>query len=461
MKHITAILMSGLLLLASALSATHIRAAPAGPPHTDGKVAGASNYESSVDGQFTFFVTSDMRYFSGPGTYDTSEYFRGAGEGIADLGGGAFMVSPGDIDPTTNVMWTVTQTLGITYTWYPIVGNHELPGKGQEPVYGANMNWLRGYDYGPVNPGPAGCPETTYSFDYENAHFVMLNEYCDAAGDTVTDGNVPNHLYNWLVADLNATSQEHTFVLGHEPAYPQPDADSGRLRHQNDSLNAHPDNRDRFWSLLKDQGVIAYICGHTHNYSAVNVDGVWQLDAGHARGVADTGARSTFILIRVDGPFIEFETYRDNYEGGPYNLTHSGTLAPLVIPHLSLRKEAAPLDGLHNNQTLTYTLTISGPGLSVALRDPLPTGIQIITDSVTPPAVYSPAIRTVLWKGTLPTDTTQIIYFQVTPALSDTALSPPILNTVWLTDTTYTRLISSSTIVNGWRFNLPLVMRKY
>jgi hypothetical protein len=287
---------------------------------------GAGASEQQAGGEFTFAVTADMREFAGPGTYDTAQYFRGAVEAIAGLGGSAFMVSPGDIDPPSGVLWTITRTLGITTTWYPVVGNHELPGSGNEPYTGTNMIWLRGYDYGAVNPGPAGCPTTTYSFDYQSAHLVVLNEYCDAAGDTVTDGDVPDHLYNWLAADLSATQKAHVFVFGHEPAYPQPDADNGRLRHLGDSLDQYPANRDRFWSLLKDEGVVAYICGHTHNYSAVNVNGVWQLDAGHARGLGDTGARSTFILIRVDGPAVTFVVYRDDASGGPYTLMHSGVL---------------------------------------------------------------------------------------------------------------------------------------
>ncbi len=93
-----------------------------------------------------------------------------------------------------------------------------------------------------------------------------------------------------------------------------------------DSLNQHPTNRDRFWNLLRDKHVVAYVCGHTHNYSAVQVDGVWQLDAGHARGLGDTGARSTFILVHVDYGFVTFETYRDDASGGPYTLSDSGVL---------------------------------------------------------------------------------------------------------------------------------------
>ena len=287
-----------------------------------------STQTATITESFSFAVAADMRNFAGPGQYDTPQYFRGAVEAISHTGTTAFLVSPGDLDPPANVEWTVRQYLGQDYLWYPVVGNHEISPTDYMP-------YLRAYNYdlngsappNIVHMGPASCPETTFSFDYQNAHFVMLNEYCDTAGDDVTDGDIPDVLYNWLVADLAATTQPHVFVFGHMPAFPQPDADNGRLRHQDDSLNAHPANRDRFWRLLKDEGVVAYICGHTHNYSAVNIDGVWQLDAGHARGMGDTGAPSTFIKVRVNGEAITFDAFRDDANGGSYTLAHSGILA--------------------------------------------------------------------------------------------------------------------------------------
>jgi hypothetical protein len=285
---------------------------------------------------FAFAVTADMREFAGPGTYDTPQYYRGAVEAIAALGDSAFMASPGDIDPPDGVLWTITRTLGITYTWYPVVGNHELPDQGTESAWGANMAWLNSYDYGAVNLGPTGCPTTTYSFDVQNAHFVVLNEYCDVTGDDVTAGRVPDHLYDWLAADLSATTQSYVFVFGHEPAYPQPDADNGRLRHVGDSLDQYPARRDRFWALLRDQGVTAYICGHTHNYSAVRIDGVWQLDAGHARGLGDIGARSTFLVVYVDDDAVVAKVYRDDASGGAYTLMHSVLLVASDYSYLPL-----------------------------------------------------------------------------------------------------------------------------
>jgi hypothetical protein len=287
---------------------------------------------------FSFAVTCDMRNFSGQGLYDTPNYFRGVCETIAYLGPGAFMIVPGDLDPTVNVNWTIEQYLGSGYMWYPVVGNHELPGDGSESYYGANMDWLRSYNYDQngsgvppdiVNTGPAGCEETTYSFDYENAHFTVLNQYYDGSSDVGTNGDVVDALYYWLVTDLTATTQQYIFVIGHEPAYPQPDEYNGRLRHEFDSLNEHPQNRDRFWNLLSSIGITAYICGHTHNYSAVQINGVWQVDAGHARGAGDTGAPSTFLLIHVNENIVTMNTYRDIHDG---NYDYDDIIGDVALP---------------------------------------------------------------------------------------------------------------------------------
>lgn len=296
--------------------------------------AGAAS-EALTYEPFSFSITCDMRNFCGQGTYDTSQYFRGVCETIGVVGPGAFMISPGDIDPPWDVYWTVQTYLGTEYQWYPNVGNHE----SETPE---DMVWLRDFNlYGTtlpyiVNVGPAGTQETTFSFDYEDAHFVVINEYYDGVSDVGIDGDVVDALYYWLEADLQATAQPRIFVIGHEPAYVQPDIDNGRLRHVGDSLDQYPAHRDRFWSLLAAEGVIAYFCGHTHNFSYINIDGVWQVDAGHARGVGDTGAASTFVMVYVDQDQVSFDAYRDNYDGGPYSIKHSiimeGTGVPTPTP---------------------------------------------------------------------------------------------------------------------------------
>lgn len=275
-----------------------------------------------MSSDFSFAVTCDQRNFAGAGKYDTIDYYRGACEAIRDLGTTSFMVSPGDIDRVSDVAWTMSEVLGADYPWYPVVGNHELPGQGFETYAGENMAFIRNLDKGVVNPGPVNSEETTYSFDRGIVHFIVLNEYANASSDTATDGVINDHIYNWLVNDLNANTQPYVVVFGHEPAFPLPDMDNGRLRHEYDSLNQYEPERDRFWNLLVENNVVAYICGHTHNYSAENINGVWQIDAGHARGLGDTGAMSTFCIIDVVGDSMTLKTYRKDVGAPAYTITH-------------------------------------------------------------------------------------------------------------------------------------------
>ena len=141
-------------------------------------------------------------------------------------------------------------------------------------------------------------------------------------------------------------------------------------------------------------------------------------------------------------------------------------VAQRTLPLLDLDKQVTPTSDLHNNDTLTYTLTLFGPGLDVTLWDPLPPGVHYVSSSLggslTLPPVYSPTLHAITWQGTLPTDTVQVIRFQVTPAVDGTgslSLALPIVNTAWLTDTASGASVLDRVIVNGWRVHLPLMSR--
>ena len=250
-------------------------------------------------------------------------YFDGACEALKSVGAGAFMVSPGDCDPPGPVRATIDRYLGTNYLWYPVAGNHETSSA-------KNMNWLRDWSKEGiphlVRRGPPGAENTTYSFDYGNSHFVMLNEYYDGRTDAVGRGDLPEASLRWLERDLAETRQPLVWVVGHKPIASLPDMDSGRVRHGKESLSTNDVRLARFLSLLKEHRVRAYVCGHTHNTSVARVKGIWQLDAGHARGGGDKGAPSTFLKVRVDGADAWVDVYRADPNGLRYQLRRTVAL---------------------------------------------------------------------------------------------------------------------------------------
>jgi len=120
--------------------------------------------------------------------------------------------------------------------------------------------------------------ETVYSFDIEDVHVVMLNtnywwtshpghERLEGRGNR--EGFLMDGQLAWLDRDLAAARDRgarHLVVTGHEPAFP---------------VGAHLDDamwwyaelpevnqmRERFWRLLAEHDVLAYVSGDEHNYS--------------------------------------------------------------------------------------------------------------------------------------------------------------------------------------------------
>lgn len=241
---------------------------------------------------------------------------------------GVFHIMPGDFDSPWITDTSLKYQFGSDVVWYPVVGNHET----ETP---ADMTWVRNNLPPFDNSGPTGSETTTYSWDYGNAHFVAINEYYDGSSDTGTNGDVVDALYNWLVDDLDNNTKPVVFVIGHEPAYPVG-------AHVGDSLDGHPPNRDRFWKLLNDRKVIAYLCGHTHYYSALQQAQTgaypcdaftWQIDCGNAGNPREL--EQTFIDVTVTDTEVRFKTWQGLINSS-YTITDHWTVlipAPIVKAH--------------------------------------------------------------------------------------------------------------------------------
>lgn len=174
------------------------------------------------------------------------------------------------------------------YIW-PTVGNHEIRRREDE-------NNFRDFFQDVFMNGPPDEKGSTYSFDYNNVHFVLVNTnrwYYGDINDTTddrADWHYVKHL-DWLEKDLFEARQRnvnHIFVMGHEMPFPI----GGHLRDglPNLGLNLvlpldstrlwYLNQRDKFWELLNKYKVAAYICGHEHIYGRQSVGGIYQIVAG-------------------------------------------------------------------------------------------------------------------------------------------------------------------------------------
>ena len=100
--------------------------------------------------------------------------------------------------------------------------------------------------------GTASGTEAYYSFDYANAHFVVLDSY-------ETDRSVGGDMLNWLEADLQATSAEWLIAFFHHPPYT-------KGSHDSDTESQLIDMRQNALPMLESYGVDLVLSGHSHSY---------------------------------------------------------------------------------------------------------------------------------------------------------------------------------------------------
>lgn len=219
-------------------------------------------------------------------------------------------------------------------------GNHEslrlelndlqcgVSNPGAEAVWLDVMAPFIAGDNGPTAGGPdqleTDQSRLTYSFNFRDTHFVVLNT--DPVGAVAS---VPVH---WIADDLAAARQDRSirriFALGHKPAFTPSDATPDC------SLDSNPDVRNVFWDALTGASGTAYITSHAHLYNRSqpatptqpSVTKTWQVVAGNGGSPVDTmwaasGAIPyygyTVVTITTDGRAL-LTGYGRNFDGSNY-----------------------------------------------------------------------------------------------------------------------------------------------
>lgn len=139
---------------------------------------------------------------------------------------------------------------------WPCLGNHE-----------DNADWYFQFFALPNN-------ERWYSFDYLNAHFIVLDVWF---GDCTPGSDQ----YNWLVNDLQATRADWIVACFHAPPFssgPHCQVNPQGIPHEKEVENV----RQWLVPLFQDYGVDLAFCGHDHFYERSRKENVYYLVAGSA-----------------------------------------------------------------------------------------------------------------------------------------------------------------------------------
>ena len=207
---------------------------------------------------------------------------------------------------------------------FPALGNHDVDNPSNGQPFIDNF-------YLPQN-GPAGYRERNYSFDYGNAHFVVLdvNPFVYRI-DTTAQAAIAN----WLGADLAATSQRWKFVFFHQPAY----TSSGTGVHSPETTL-----QNQLQPIFAKHGVQMVFQGHNHFYERINpINGVNYITTGG-------GGRSATT------PSV-FPTYSAVVRSGVYSFTQVDMTGG-VLTLRQINSAGVQIDTIEIN--LDHPFTIDG-----------------------------------------------------------------------------------------------------
>ena len=236
---------------------------------------------------------------------------------------------------------------------YEVMGNHEalvdlwsggpggrhLAAARQEPESAESLFGAAFVNpgNGPASDGPLPYAENTYSFDFGNAHFAVVNtnynyrshpdyaEHPGASRGGQREGWIDDTSISWLDGDLaaaRAAGARHLFVFTHEPGFPN----GG---HVQDGIywNGDPEvlaQRAALYEVLGRHRVAAIFHGDEHNYSRTRIDRaslpelahpLWQIISGGAGAPYYTQDRSVpwvdqvrafdprqhFVRVQIEG----------------------------------------------------------------------------------------------------------------------------------------------------------------
>ena len=207
---------------------------------------------------------------------------------------------------TDNVFNVHTQLLK-SLPFFPSTGNHDYADNPYQSATTLTTTWAYFDSFTmPTTAQLGGIASTTekyYSYDYGNAHFVVLDTW---------GANTNAAMYSWLQSDLQANTKKFVVCYFHNPPYTKGTHDS------DNSANDLPsfDVRQYILPILEANNVDLVMSGHSHVYERS------YLLRGHTGALSTSGTfnSSTMVLNNTSGnvPPLYYKKYATGGVGTVY-----------------------------------------------------------------------------------------------------------------------------------------------
>ncbi|MCI4398646.1 MAG: metallophosphoesterase, partial [Acidobacteria bacterium] len=265
-----------------------------------------------------------------------------------------------------------TDPLAHTTPFLVAVGNHEMDFTSYSTIDMFNQEFAQ------PQTGPSGYPGTVFSFDWGNTHIAIVDT-CHVNTSANCGGGTNNCMYymfddmlTWLDQDLASAQSRgvrHIFVMGHSHAYADP---SWTLNY----MGNYPTQRDKFWTILANHKVDAYICGHIHEFhDNLGQQGVVQWLNGNSG--AGTGPYN-WTLWQIHGDTATATLYDDSGAQITQLAIQSSQGGGCTSPTVSV---SSPAGGATVTGVVTLAASVSA--------SPAPTQVSFAVDGTTVATVTS------------------------------------------------------------------------
>ena len=183
---------------------------------------------------------------------------------------------------------------------------------------------------------PSGT-ENYYSFEYSNAHFIMLDSQ-------VSSRSVQGEMATWLRQDLASNQKNWLIAVLHHPPYTRGSHNSDD---KSDSRGRLFDVRENILPILEKGGVDLVLTGHSHVYERSYLMGCHY-------GTSNELKDSMLYDTSVQGPYLKHHAKSKPYQGTVYAVVGSSARAdfgPIDHPVMAVAKRetgsmVVDIDGL-------------------------------------------------------------------------------------------------------------------